>query len=41
MVDGVMHTTIASADWHDEFEEAVDETLTVFPVQRQSPLPMR
>lgn len=27
MVDGVMHTTIASADWHDEFEEAVDETL--------------
>lgn len=27
MVDGVMHTTVASADWHDEFEQAVDETL--------------
>ena len=27
MVDGVMHTAIASADWHDAFDEAVDETL--------------
>ena len=27
MVDGVMHTTVASADWHDEFEEAVDEAV--------------
>jgi len=27
MIDGVMHTTIASADWHDAFEEAVDETV--------------
>jgi len=27
MIDGVMHTAIASADWHDELEEAVDETL--------------
>ena len=26
MVDGVLHTAIASADWHDAFEEAVDET---------------
>jgi hypothetical protein len=29
MVDGVMHTAIASADWHDAFDEAVDETLDV------------
>lgn len=27
MVDGVMHTAVASADWHDAFEEAVDETV--------------
>ncbi len=27
MVDGVLHTTVASADWHDEFETAVDEAL--------------
>ena len=27
MVDGVMHTAIASADWHDAFDEALDETL--------------
>jgi hypothetical protein len=27
MVEGVMHTTIASADWHDEFEAAVEEVL--------------
>lgn len=27
MVDGVMHTAIASADWHDAFDEAVDETV--------------
>jgi len=27
MVDGVMHTAVASADWHDAFDEAVDETL--------------
>lgn len=27
MVDGVMHTAVASADWHDAFEEAVDEAL--------------
>lgn len=27
MVDGVMHTAIASADWHDAFDEAVDQTL--------------
>lgn len=27
MVDGVMHTAIASADWNDAFDEAVDETV--------------
>lgn len=27
MVDGVMHMAVASADWHDAFDEAVDETL--------------
>ncbi len=27
MVDGVLHTAVASADWHDAFDEAVDETL--------------
>ena len=27
MVDGVMHTAIASASWHEAFEEAVDETV--------------
>lgn len=27
MVDGVLHTAIASAPWHDAFEEAVDETV--------------
>jgi len=27
MVDGVMHTAVASADWHDAFDEAVHETL--------------
>jgi hypothetical protein len=27
MVDGVMHTAVASADWHDAFDEAIDETL--------------
>jgi hypothetical protein len=28
MIDGVLHTVIASADWHDAFEEAVDETVS-------------
>ncbi|MES3029571.1 MAG: hypothetical protein V4820_17140 [Pseudomonadota bacterium] len=27
MVDGVLHTAVASADWHDAFDEAVDEML--------------
>jgi mannitol-1-phosphate/altronate dehydrogenase len=27
MVDGVMHTAVASADWHYAFDEAIDETL--------------
>ncbi len=27
MVDGVMHTAVASADWYDAFEEAVDDTV--------------
>lgn len=36
MVDGVMHTTIASADWHDEFEEAVDETLNAAGAERET-----
>lgn len=36
MVDGVMHTTIASADWHDEFEEAVDETLNTAGAERET-----
>lgn len=27
MVDGVMHTAVASADWHDAFDEAVHEVL--------------
>lgn len=27
MVDGVLHTAIASADWHDAFDEAVGETV--------------
>jgi hypothetical protein len=27
MVDGVMHMAVASADWHDAFEEAVGETM--------------
>jgi hypothetical protein len=26
MVDGVLHTVIASAAWHDAFDQAVDET---------------
>lgn len=27
MVDGVLHTAIASADWHDAFDEVVNETV--------------
>jgi hypothetical protein len=27
MVDGVMHTAISSADWHDAFDEAMNETV--------------
>lgn len=36
MVDGVMHTTIASADWHDEFEGAVDEALNGARSEREA-----
>jgi hypothetical protein len=36
MVEGVMHTTIASADWHDQFEEAVDETLDAARAERET-----
>lgn len=36
MVDGVMHTAVASADWHDAFEEAVEETLDAARADREA-----
>jgi hypothetical protein len=36
MVDGVMHTAVASADWHDTFEEAIDETMDAARVEAET-----